>query len=451
MSKLNLTDKFISSGKRVPKQGRKDYHDCMVPGLALRVSSTGHRSFVLVTRYPINPKNPTRRKLGNYGALTLNDARTKARDWLQMIQLGRDPKIVEARRKAEERRKAVNSFGVVCEEFLTRHAAKLAEGTVMRQRLEKEFVKRWRDRPVTDILPEEVADAIRAIVKRGTPYQAHHAFADIRQMFNWAIGTHEFGITASPAERLRPNDLIGARKARHRILKDDELRNVWAACEWSFHLGEGKRVRATLDSKDMGYPYGPLIRLLILTGLRENEVACMRWSEIELDKKLWTIPAERMKNRRAHEVPLAPDMLALIRSLPRFKGDYVFTTTGGEKPVSGFAKGKARIDKLSGVEGWQFHDLRRTMRTHLSALPVQDIVRELTIAHAKPGLHAVYDQHAYRDEKLECLTLWESRLQGILAPKPPPDVADLEEARGWQEKRHDGRVSTGRTKTVRAI
>jgi hypothetical protein len=97
--------------------------------------------------------------------------------------------------------------------------------------------------------------------------------------------------------------------------------------------------------------------------------------------------------------------------------------------VTGFGKAKARLDTLCGVSSWVLHDLRRTARTHFSAPPVQDLVRELVIAHARPGLHAVYDQHSYRDEKLEWLRVWEARLAGIVAPKPPADVPDLGAAR----------------------
>ena len=97
--------------------------------------------------------------------------------------------------------------------------------------------------------------------------------------------------------------------------------------------------------------------------------------------------------------------------MPRFTaGGSVFSTTAGAKSINGFSKAKARVDRLSGVENWKIHDLRRTMRTHLSALPVQDLVRELVIAHAKPGLHKVYDQHAYQAEKRECLELWEAAI-----------------------------------------
>ncbi len=421
MARTVLTDRFIKSRKPATVGARDDYADAIVPGLALRVTERGHRSFVLVARYPTNPKNPTRRALGEYGAITLDEARERARTWLGLIQRGVDPRTQEARATAATRKQQLVTFGVVAEQFLQRHAAGLRSGGDIRTLIEQEFVKPWRDWPAADVSPVDVADAVRAIVNRGAPYQAHNAFAYLRRLYNWAIGTHEFGLTVSPVTTLRPSDLIGKREARERILADGELKSVWDA--------------STSTADGMGYPYGPLIRLLILTGLREKEVAAARWQEIDLDGKLWTIPAARMKGGRAHEVPLAPEALALLKSLPRFAGDYVFTTDGGKKPVNGFGKAKTRIDKLSKVDGWRFHDLRRTMRTHLSALPVQDMVRELVIAHARPGLHKVYDQHSYQAEKRRCLGLWEKRLADLLAPKRSADVVPL-----WQAQQHEGRI-----------
>lgn len=417
MARVALTDKFIKAEGRVPAVGRVDYFDSIVPGLALRVTKKGHRTFVLVARFPARPKNPTRRVLGEYGAITLDAARERARRWLELIGKGIDPKIDEARRKAEERRKAVNNFEAVAREYLARHQTLAKHGEAKRI-LEAEFIKPWGQRPAGDILPEEVADAIRAIVERGAPYQAHNALGHLRRVYNWAIGTHEFGLTASPVTALKPKDLIGARQARTHILGDAELRAIWSACAGGHATPkEGRgRVRAPVNAADMGYPYGPLICLLILTGQRENEVAGMRWDELDLAQKLWTIPAARMKSGRTHEVPLAPEALALLKALPRFKGPHVFTTTDGKKAVNGFSKAKARLDRLSNVQGWVIHDLRRTARTHFSALPVPDMIRELVIAHAQPQLHQVYDQHSYRDEKRECLRLWELRLWGIVEP-----------------------------------
>jgi integrase len=412
VSRQNLTERFINSRKNAPAGKRDDYRDAIVPGLALRVTDRGHKSFVLVTRYPLNPAHPTRRALGEFGAITLDQARQKAREWLELIGRGIDPKIEESRRRATTQRRQLNSFAAVAAEFLERHASRLKKSAEAKRIIEGEFVKRWGPRPITDIMPEEVAAAIRAIVKRGAPYQAHNAFGYLRRLFNWAIGTHEFGIEVSPIERLSPGDLIGKREARERTLSDEELRAVWLAAE------------------SIGYPYGDIFKSLILMGQREREVADMRWSEVDFSKKLWTIPAQRMKGGRAHEVPLACEALLLLSELPRFAaGECVFTTTGGAKPVNGFSKAKTRIDKLSGVAGWVIHDLRRTMRTHLSALPVQDLVRELVIAHARPGLHKVYDQHAYQDEKRHCLELWEKRLISIVNPSADWNVADLSEAR----------------------
>ena len=132
--------------------------------------------------------------------------------------------------------------------------------------------------------------------------------------------------------------------------------------------------------------------MLLLTGQRLREVAEMTWQEIDLDKALWTIPPERMKGDAAHEVPLAPMAVEILKSLPRFVGPFVFTTTGGDRPISGFSKMKSKIDSvLPDVDGWRCHDLRRTTRAGLGGLPVPNNVSELCIGHAQPGLHKVYD------------------------------------------------------------
>jgi integrase len=407
MSKIALTDRFVKTRQPAKVGERDEYADALMPGLVLMVTETGHRSFVLRTRYPSHPKNPTRRSLGTYGRITLDEAREKARRWYKLIERGVDPAIEEERERAASQTTQANTFGAVAGEFLKRHAAGLKKADEARKIVEREFVKRWGSRPITDIAPREVAEAIRAIVERGAPYQAHNALGYVRRLFNWAIGTSEFGIDRSPDEKLKPRDLLGAREARERVLKDDELRAVWGA------------------AGDMGYPYGAIFRLLVLTGQREREVADASWSEIDLTKRMWTIPSSRMKGGRAHEVPLSPAAVGLLEGLPRWAGgDFMFTTTGGTKPINGFSKAKARIDNLSGVTDWKIHDLRRSMRTHLSALPVQDMVRELVIAHAKPGLHKVYDQHAYQDEKRQCLDLWDKRLSLIINP-PPDSVVTL--------------------------
>ena len=136
---------------------------------------------------------------------------------------------------------------------------------------------------------------------------ARNVFATIRRFFNWMISRRVYGIDRSPCDRMLPRDLVGERVLRSRILNDAELRAFWAATE------------------KLGYPYGPLFRLLLVAGQRKSEVAEARWSEIDLEKKLWTIPSERMKAGAVHLVPLSDMAVAILQSLPRFKrGDFVF-------------------------------------------------------------------------------------------------------------------------------
>jgi integrase len=155
----------------------------------------------------------------------------------------------------------------------------------------------------------------------------------------------------------------------------------------------------------------------------------MSWSEVDLEKGLWTIPPERMKGGAAHELPLATMAAELLKSLPRWAGgQFVFSSTDGKSPIRGFSKIKGRVDAALGdkVSAWRFHDLRRTMRTGLGALPIPANVAELCIGHVQIGMHKIYDRHSYRSEKLRAFTLWAERLQGIIEPdRGPGNVVPL--------------------------
>jgi integrase len=401
-----LTDRKIKS--LVPADPGKTYDkpDGLVPGLSVRVMPTGARTFVLVARYP-GSNNPTRRSLGSYGELTLEQAREKARQWLALIKRGVHPGHEEERQRQAALRQQKNSFAAVAEEYIKRHVSKTRKAEVVERELRREFIDRWGDRPITDITQHDVVAITDEAVDRGAPYQAHNLLGHIRTLFNWAIGRGVYGLERSPCDRLKPKQVIGQKLARQRILNETEIKALWAAT--------GK----------IGYPYGPLFRLLLVTGQRKSEVAEARWSEFDLDKSLWTIPAERMKANAAHVVPLSDEAKNILEGVPRSnKGDCLFSTTFGVKPVNGFSKAKDRLDKAmlehlpSAPAPWVLHDIRRTMRTGLSALPVPDLVRELVIAHTKPGLHKVYDQHAYVDEKRHALDLWAVRVRDIVGPAP---------------------------------
>jgi integrase len=192
---------------------------------------------------------------------------------------------------------------------------------------------------------------------------------------------------------------------------------------------------------DKLYPVGLVYELLMLTGLRLNEVADANWSEIDAAGKLWIIPKERMKGKngkaRAHAVPLTEDMLAVLSKLPRFdRGDFLFSTTFGASPVWMSSKVKARVDArmlrtlraLARRRGddpakvtlapWTNHDIRRSVRSQLSRLKVTEEAREAVLGHVRPGIKRVYDLHDYLLEKREALEAWGARLRTILEPLP---------------------------------
>jgi integrase len=446
MAKIRLTDRFIETRGLAPPGRRASYHDSQVEGLALRVTDRGHKSFVLVARFPRRPDTSVRLTLGDYtkeaetppdipraralaqillggydpdvaqelvealggqplptdpdGArgLTLAAARDKARAWLALVARGIDPRDEAARVERERSRRRDNTFAAIAEAWLAKQESsgrrKVGEA---RRTIQREFLPLWGKLPAADITPEKIESAVTTI-KRRAPAQAHNVFAFLRSVFRHAVDTRR--LDHSPFERIRGSVLLDQRNVRDRVLTDAELRAIWMAAE------------------ECGYPYGPIARLLILTGQRLSQIVDLSWPEIDLEKLIVTFPASRMKGARAHALPIAPMAEEIIRSLPRFEGGpFLFTTTGGRVPVDGLSRAKRRMDELSGVTGWVLHDVRRTFRTHLSALRIEDRVRERLIAHAQPGLHRVYDLHKYEKEMRDGLALWEDRLRGIVGPR----------------------------------
>lgn len=407
--KKNITDNTIKALK--PEAKPHEIMDTQVPSFGVRVMPSGVKSFILFRRFP-GSDNPVRRSLGAYPAITLAQAREKARTWLDMIGKGIDPAQDAKRLKvaaiAAQRQKEANTFGAAFQDYLKRKA-KLRSIRVIELELRREC-RDWMDRPLADISQRDVKELIGGIAGRGHETSAHAIFAMVRGVFNWIVDSGDYGIEGSPCAKIKPTVLIGPRNIGSRTLKDHELAAFWRA------------------AGAMDYPFGPFFKLLLLTALRRNEAADAQWSEIDLEDRLWVVPPGRMKSGAAHAVPLTDEIFALLDGLPRWNaGDFVFSSTGGERPISGFSKAKAKLDAamLADLEarGLQFekfvvHDVRRTVRTKLSALPIEQHVRELLLAHAQPGLHKVYDLHAYQEEKAHALTLWHARLRVIVEPKP---------------------------------
>ena len=434
--KVVLTDRFLRALRNKQKPTDREFtYDAQLPGLAVMRTSTGHMSFGTIRGWP-GKKSKSWRRLGavyvptedetkklpdpnaleiDGTVLTLAEARQKLRRWNDLLSRGIDP-AGEARRRKVEATKRI-TFPALRDAFLQHYEGKAKHGEATRI-LSKDFAC-WNHHLADEIDSQDVDAAIQVILGRGSKHQALNAYGYVRTMYRWAMGQPRLNVKASPCANLSAELLIGKKRKRTHVLKDHEIRAIWAACE-----------------KD-GYPYGQITQLLLLTAVRESQIGRASRSELQNDENgepMLVVPSPRMKGDHddepppPHEIPLTPRMAAIINSLPQYAGPYLFSHKGGKSPVNGWSRAKMRLDALSGVTGWKFHDLRRTTRTRISAIPAEEHVREALLAHGRRGIQAHYDQHKYRAEKRHLLQEWDGRLQKILNPLPP-DVTDLGEER----------------------
>ena len=313
-----------------------------------------------------------------------------------MVKKGIDPAIEESRQRratieADETAASITFEGAF-EEYLRRKASKLKSGRHIEREIRREF-KTWMASAAGGYhTVHGEGKQFRGIIERDAETQAHFAFGILRTFFNWAVDSGDFDIEVSPCAKLKPTVLIGPRNVRSRVLKDFEIAAYWRA------------------SEAMGYPFGKFFQLLALTALRRNEAADGRWSEIDFASKLWVIPEERMKGGarpcRAAGAgdPGASRKPSTIRRrrLPLLNDR---RQSPGERLLArqrlGWTSSCEWTLKLKGCHSSRLlfmiyagHAGRSFLR-----LPVEDIVRELLLAHARPGLHKVYDLHLMRKKK----------------------------------------------------
>ena len=352
--------------------------DDNMPGFGLRVRNGGkreHRTYIL--QYKIGPKQ-RRMTLGNVAKIDVDEARRKARKLFGKIAEGKDP----ANEKAVARTEASHTFDVIASDFLRVQQAKLKPRTLLEtQRFLQKHWKALHRLSLASINRSTVAAQLRIIARDHGPVSADRARAALSAFFTWAMG--EGLAEANPV--IGTNKSAGESKARDRVLTDKELATVWNG----------------LPEND----YGRIIRLLILTGCRRDEIASLRWSEINEEARLITLPGERTKNGRTHDVPLSKMALEVIDSIPRrVSRDLVFGE--GKGGFSGWSKAKAALDAQLELKPWRLHDLRRTASTRMADVGVQPHIIEAVINHVsghKAGVAGVYNRSTYENEKRDAL------------------------------------------------
>ncbi len=391
MPRRKLTVAAVDKMRAHPTK-RIEVPDGVVSGLYLMITPKGVKAWVVRYRHRGRPRKLT---LGRYPTIELVDARRKARAALEVVEVGEDPAGARQDRRApvaapDTVASAVEAY---TDRYLKRNVKRWREA---KRLLDLHVVPAIGDVALDNLSRWEIRQLLDDIIDADKPVQANRVLAAIKAMLNWCM--QEEIIDVNPVAPMRKPT---KERARDRVLTDDELGAVIAGCD------------------GLGYPGGPLIKMLALTGQRRDEVRCIRWSEIDVDRALWTLPSDRSKNHRAHLVPLAGPVMDLLEGLPRFKGDYVFSATSGATPYSNLIKPKRTLDKASGVSGWVLHDLRRTAASGMGLLeiPGETIARVLNHSEGSiAGITARYDRAQRTAAKRRALEAWAQHVMQLLDP-----------------------------------
>ena len=403
----NFTNMTIEALK--PTSKAYEVFDARVGGFSVQVYPTGAKTYFLNYRVQGNPKRK-RIRIGDPRLMKINEARTKAMQIKEGAKSGIDPKQEReqaVKAKAQETSQSENTIANAAGEFIERYCIgtgnepNLRSWNEYKRTLELYVIPRWGSRNVESITRTDITALLDAVEDNNGGYQANRVLAVVRKMFNWLLGRG--AIEQTPVSI----GIARKEKPRERFLSDDEIVEFWKGCEES------------------AYPFGKLFQLLLVTGQRREEVAGMRWSQIDLVEKIWDLPSHSTKMGRRHLVPLSPMAVSIIESIPRFENcDLLFPSSrSNERPVSGFSKAKNRICEFE--TGWRLHDLRRTVRTSLSRLEVDYIVCNKILGHIDQSVEGNYDHHDYLKQKLEALEKWAVLLTSILEPK----VVSIDKAR----------------------
>ena len=391
MAKHKLTDRWIQAASPA-LAGRLEIGDLLCPGLYLRITVGGAKTWSVVMRVRDQVQRVT---LGRYPVVTLASARKQAMQLLREVSEGGDPRAdAEAARLAAEQAAAdtSKSFGALVDAYEMHIKANARSWQMIVNSLRRVEVLPLHGKPADAVTRRELMEAVDGLAAAGKPHAAGNLLRHLKMALSWAVGRGL--LPASPLDKARAP--VRANE-RDRVLSDTEIAAAWRACE------------------SLPQPWRAMIRMLILTGQRRTEVSAMRWEEVDLATALWTIPRERVKKDRPHVVPLSPAAVAILAEIG---GDdasgFVFSTTGGTTASSNFNKTKAKLDAACGFGDWVLHDLRRTVRSGLAALGVPREVARAVVNHADGKIDRVYNRYDYATEKREALERWERHLLSVV-------------------------------------
>ena len=408
---LKFTARTIETIRPVPGR-RIDVFDASLPGLALRVTASGHKSWTV--HYRNAARRLRRLTLGDYPTITLADARKAAQKALRAAAAGEDPATEKhATRQGE-------TVADLAREYIERQAKKHKRSWEEDQRkLDVDILPSWRTRKVKELTRRDVRDLIERIADRGAPIAANRVLALVRKLLNFAV--QRDWIDANPAALITKP---GAERSRDRVLTDDELRRIWTACQAE------KPAMCALQ------------RLRLVTMQRGGELAKLQWADVDLDTGWIAFPAAITKNKRPHRVPLSPLALEIFATISRASNEWVFPGLTGRRPRRDVTRGAQRVGARVlltlreanpdvAVFDFKGHDLRRTASTKIAEAGITqtDIARVLNHSEGGPRVTQIYNRYEYDKEKRAALDRWASLLTAILEGKPTNAVLPFARAR----------------------
>jgi len=383
MAKATFTARWIAALKPSTEK-QVDYFDTKPPSLGLRLAPSGRKTWFILYRAGGRLRRLT---LGTYPVLSLADAREQALSARHTVAKGGDPAT------DKQRLSAAPTVEEIATQYLDLYAKVHKKSWREDARfLTTDVLPQWGQRKAYAILRGDVIALLDQIVERGAPIMANRALRLVRRLFNWAISREL--LDHNPCLQVKaPSKEV----ERDRVLSEEEIGGVWAAC-------------SQLDLVLHAY-----FKLSLLTAQRGGEVRAMRWADIDLETRWWTIPAEIAKNGLAHRVPLSPAAYDLLQQLEATaSSQWVFPSPRrAQQPFQNVQKPAGQLVAMSGVV-FVPHDLRRTAASHMTSMGIPRLVVAKILNHIEPGVTRVYDRHSYDAEKRQALDAWGRKVLALV-------------------------------------
>jgi integrase len=391
---MRPNDKALA-GLTLPKGKREAiFFDDDLAGFGVRLRGGGASRWIFQYKLGAQQRRIT---LGSTTAVSPTKARATAAELHAKVRLGGDP----AGQKTESRIRAAETLRAILQIYLEHQRRTVRPGTF--RQLERHLLKHCRalhGLQLAKVDRRAVAARLAAVATKSGLVESNRVRASLAAFYSWCI-SQGFAETNPVVGTARHQE-----KSRERVLTDAELKAIWAA---------------TAGADD----YSAIVRLLLLTGCRADEIGSLSWSEIADDRI--TLPASRTKNSRDHIIPLSDPAQSTLVARPKMLGrDFVFGRAHSAKGFTGWSACKVLLDeriKASGakVGAWVNHDLRRTVATRMAELGVQPHIIEAVLNHVsghKAGVAGIYNRASYEPEKRAALILWADKLVEIVAGKP---------------------------------